>query len=453
MSAILANDGSAAYSGLPTIQGRGIAAWLALAAVAVTIVSSGMVFSEPAPVDVLTMGLFVLLPAVGLFTVNRTIVIYAALWITAGACALFAASFSFDLAETTKHVAVTIYLYGATILFAGFVANSPRTHTELILKAWTVAALLAAGAGLIGYFGLLPGAYDLFTEHARATGTFKDPNVFGPFLVLPVIYLLNSALQRSVSGMLLPLAAAGALMLTVFLSFSRGAWANLALALAIFGYLSLVTTRSAKVRLKIVSLLALGCIIGVGAVLAALTSDNVAELLAQRATLSQSYDVGSEGRFGGQEKAIEIIAEHPFGIGAQQFASRFHPEQPHNVYLTLLLNAGWLGGGIYWILVGLTIVLGLRHTIKATQNRLLFIVVYAAFVATALEGLIIDSNHWRHFYVMMAVLWGLMSADTSAQLVPPRRAPRLVREQQPHTRTYQQPRRRPNIIGPVARPA
>jgi O-antigen ligase len=449
MSVGIASNSKVISEGLPTLQGRGLVAWLALAAVALAILSSGIVFSEPAPVDVLTMGLMVLLPTVGLFTINRTILVYAALWLTSGACAMLAATLSFDVGETTQHVAVTLYLYASTILFAGFVANSPRAHTELILKAWTVAALIAAGAGLIGYFGLLPGAYDLFTENSRATGTFKDPNVFGPFLVVPVLYLLSSALQRSVTGMLMPLALAGILMLAVFLSFSRGAWANLALALAIFGYLTLVTTSRAIVRLKIVALLAMGCIVGVGVVLAALTSDNVSDLLAQRATLSQSYDVGSQGRFGGQEKAIELIAQNPLGIGAQQFAARYHPEEVHNVYLTLMLSAGWLGGGIYWILYALTIVLGFRHAMKATENRLLFIAVYAAFVATALESMIIDSNHWRHIYVMMAILWGLMSADRRVGDEPPaRRSPHLIRPV-----SMPGPRRRISIVGPAAQPA
>jgi hypothetical protein len=48
--------------------------WLTLALVAVTIVSSGFVFSEPAPVDALTIGLIVLLPAVGLVAFNPILI-------------------------------------------------------------------------------------------------------------------------------------------------------------------------------------------------------------------------------------------------------------------------------------------------------------------------------------------------------------------------------------------
>lgn len=402
---------------------------LALLAVALAITTSGLVMTEPAPVDALTIGLIVLLPVIGLVAINPALLSYLCLWLTAGAAAVLAASFSLDLRATMMHVAVTLYLYVASFVFAAFVARNPRPHTELILKAWTLAALLAAGAAIVGYFDLLPGAYDLFTRYDRASGTFKDPNVFAPFVIVPILYMVSVALERRLRGMLLPLSVAGFLTLAVFLSFSRGAWINLAVSLTIFGYLSLATTRRADVRLKIIALLTAGVLIVAFVVVAALNSDQVANLLSERASFEQSYDTGAEGRFGGQQKAMGLIVEHPLGIGAQEFTTRHHPEEVHNVYLSMLLNAGWLGGGIYWIMVALTLALGLRHALKATETRVLFLVVYATFAATAFEGVIVDTDHWRHFYLLMAIIWGLMFAKrTTATAEParPRRAPRLV---------------------------
>jgi hypothetical protein len=65
-------------------------------------------------------------------------------------------------------------------------------------------------------------------------------------------------------------------------------------------------------------------------------------------------------------------------------------------------------------MVGLTLVLGFRHAMRATAWRPLFIIAYAAFAATAFEGWIVDSDHWRSFYTLMAIIWGLMSAPTEA---------------------------------------
>jgi len=98
-------------TGIPTrAPSRSVVHWLALALVAVTIVSSGFVFSEPAPVDALTIGLIVLLPAVGLVVFNPTLIAYFSLWTVAGASAVLAAVLSLDLGLTLTHVGVTLYL-------------------------------------------------------------------------------------------------------------------------------------------------------------------------------------------------------------------------------------------------------------------------------------------------------------------------------------------------------
>jgi hypothetical protein len=422
---------------------RSVVTWLSLALVALAIATSGIVFSEPAPVDALSIGLIVLLPAVGLVAINRALLAYGSLWLVAGACAVLAASFSLDLKATMTHVAVTLYLYAASFVLAAFVARAPRAHTELILKAWTVAAVIAGAAAIVGYFDLVPGSFDTFTLYGRATGTFKDPNVLGPFIIVPLLFMLCTALERPLRGMIIPLAVAAFLTLPVFLSFSRGAWINLIVSLVIFGYLALATTRKSSVRLKIVTLLTVGSIIAAGVVVAALSSDQVSNLLSERASLDQSYDTGAEGRFGGQEKAVGLIVEHPLGIGAQEFVARHHHEEVHNVYLTVMLAGGWLGGGIYWIMVALTVVLGFRHALKATETRMLFLVVFATFTATAFEGMIIDSDHWRHFYLLMAIIWGLMTASSTAGIPTVRRAPRLLR---PQTAAG---RRTASIVGPT----
>ncbi len=396
---------------------------LVLALVAVTIASSGIVFTEPAPVDALTIGLIVLLPTVGLVAFNPAILVYFSLWAVAGAAAILAATLSLDLSLTLTHVGVTLYLYFASVVFAGFVAKSPIRHTELIFKAWTWAAVVVAIAALVGYFALVPGAYDLLTKFDRASGTFKDPNVLGPFLIAPILYLLHVALQRSALRMIVPLSIVGLLSLTVLLTFSRGAWMNLGVATFVYGYLALLTSARASARLKIAALIMAGVLLAAGVVAVALTSDTISDMFSERANLAMSYDVGPEGRFGGQQKAIDLIVEHPLGIGAEEFSTRHHPEEVHNVYLSILLNAGWLGGGIYWILVALTLTLGIRHAMKATEARPLFLIAYAAFVGVALEGLIVDTDHWRHFYLLMAIIWGLMSAASAVQPAPPAAVP------------------------------
>ena len=35
---------------------------------------------------------------------------------------------------------------------------------------------------------------------------------------------------------------------------------------------------------------------------------------------------------------------------------------------------------------------------------------FAAFAGNVVEGVVIDTDHWRHVYVLLALLWGMMFA-------------------------------------------
>lgn len=381
---------------------------------------SGIVFTEPAPVDLIIMGLIGLLPLVGLQRYTPALALYLMLWLVCGAGALLASAMSEDWQRSATHAGVSIYLYAASFAIAAFVAHTPRAHTELIFRAWIAGALVAASAALIGYFGLLPGSYELFTKFGRAAGTFKDPNVLGPFLAPAVLYCLLIAIGGTFWRAQIPLAIAAFLSLALLLSFSRGAWINMGVAVAVFGYALLVTTHDARTRRRMLLLGSAGLLALAAVIVAALQIDSIAELMAERSSFSQGYDVGPEGRFGGQAKAKGLILDHPFGIGALQFGSQFHHEDVHNVYLSMFLNAGWLGGIVYFAIVALTMALGLAHIARATPWRPLYIVAYAALAGNVVEGIVIDTDHWRHFYLLLAIVWGLMSAKTATSVAEAR---------------------------------
>lgn len=145
-------------------------------------------------------------------------------------------------------------------------------------------------------------------------------------------------------------------------------------------------------------------------VTAALQTDAVSSLFSVRAELVQGYDSGPEGRFGGQKKAAELLLDAPLGIGALQFSAAHHHEDVHNVYLNMLLNTGWAGGLAYAAIIAPSLGLGLAHALKATPTRPIFLVAYAALLGVVVEGAVIDTDHWRHFYLLLALVWGLMAA-------------------------------------------
>ncbi len=116
------------------------------------------------------------------------------------------------------------------IFFAVIVAEETEGRLDVILRAWTLAALIAAFAGIAGYFRLFPGAFDLFTLYARAKGTFNDPNVFGPFLILPMLMAIQAFFRGTSGQMVRAGGVLAVLLVALLLSFSRGAWIHFGLS-------------------------------------------------------------------------------------------------------------------------------------------------------------------------------------------------------------------------------
>jgi hypothetical protein len=115
------------------------------------------------------------------------------------------------------------------------------------------------------------------------------------------------------------------------------------------------------------------------------------------------------GRFDLQRLALQEMFDHPFGMGPLEFA-RVYGLQQHNVYLHAFLVYGWIGGMAYLVLVLLTISVGLRAAFVATPWQSYVIAALAAFTAVAIEGLVIDTDHWRHYFLFVGLVWGLYVA-------------------------------------------
>jgi O-antigen ligase len=392
---------------------------LAGALVACALAASSIVFSEPAPADVLMMGVIVGVPLLGACRFGNVAKLHAALWLVVVALGLAGTAMSTIMPVAIIHQLVTLYLFVGAFVLAGYVSADPEPRFQLIIWFYVAGCIAACAAAFAGYFNLMPGAHDLFTNFDRARGTFKDPNVFGaavaPGLVLAVWMTLRGRVQQ------LPIAAAmaGILGLGLLVSFSRGAWFSAAVSVLVLAWIALVRSQRQSDIRRFLIVAAAGTIALIGGLSAALQIDAVRSLMEQRASLDQSYDEGPEGRFGGQEKAKKLILENPFGIGTHTFRETYHHEEPHNVYLSMFLNAGWIGGLVYIISVLATLFVGFRGAFHATTLQGPFLIATAAFAGIAVEGLIIDSDHWRHFFIFMGLIWGL--ADASDPVLDPHR--------------------------------
>lgn len=397
----------------------------ALGLVWLTVASGSVVLWEPAPYDILMLALIVLLPLIRLAELPPRLIFYFGVWLVISAGGIVASTTSANMQASLIHVTLTFFLALTSLLIAAFVHKHPAEHARLVMSGYLFAATFAALAAIAGNFDLVPGASDTLTLFGRARALFKDPNVYGPFLIPPLLYAMDMIIHRRLSGVLLPAVLVLTLALGLLLSFSRGAWVAAAIALASFAYLSFFTARSARRQFKFLVLGLIGAGLIVGLLALALQDRDIAALFEYRATLTLSYDIGAGGRFSGQLKALETVLENPLGIGALEFGRSIYQLDAHNVYLSLFLGHGWLGGLLYCGLILATLIIGLGHLMHDTPSRSVFIVLYASFIGFAVEGLVIDTDHWRHFYLVLGLLWGLMAerriaaAETAAPETDP----------------------------------
>jgi hypothetical protein len=94
-----------------------------------------------------------------------------------------------DDEKSVMFVFISAYMALTAILFAAVVAMDPLRRMRVIRPGYLAAGVGAAALGILGYFNVA-GLGPLFTlyDNARASGPFKDPNVFAPFLTPPIVW-------------------------------------------------------------------------------------------------------------------------------------------------------------------------------------------------------------------------------------------------------------------------
>jgi len=372
----------------------------------VTVLLSSIAFIEPSPHDVLM--LLLLLTCIGAHVrFDRKLaplLVLLTVWLVGGCLSLMQVG---DQKQNIQYIGTSFYLAAAGIIFACLFCDGNLLRLAIVRRAYLVAALVATAAGYIGFFHLLPHS-DIFLDNDRVSATFKDPNVYAPFLIFPVLMLLIDLMMRGVrfSDLIILAVLLGGLVL----SFSRGAWGHLAISAAVMIVLLLITTPDRHMRGRVL-LLSFGALVAMALLLliALMLVPSVHDLFLERAKAIQPYDVGPGGRFWEQKLALSVILDHPNGLGPFEF-SRLYGSQQHDVYMQGFLVYGWLGGAAYLAVVVVTLGVGLRAAVVPAPWQAYLIAAYAGFVGEAFEGLIVDTDHWRHFFLLLGMIWGLTAA-------------------------------------------
>jgi len=317
---------------------------------------------------------------------------------------VIASVFSSNPVESIIYMAITAFLLITWLFFTCLIYEEPKQTYRIIWNGYIVAAVFTVSLGILGYYRLIPYG-ELFLHEGRASGTFKDANVFGPYLVPVVIYLgakLTSVPRANIISVSLVFLF---LVFGILLSFSRGAWANLAISTLAYIILRFAIKPSPAELLRAATLGGIITVITVAVVVWAISTPMISGLFFERATLFQPYDIESGGRFSALLAAAAKSFENPIGIGPGQ-SHYFFITEPHNLYLHIFLETGWLGGITFCFFLILTIWKSFRLCLERTEPDDAYLVVFASVIGILVESMIIHSTHWRHFYLLLAMLWG-----------------------------------------------
>jgi len=411
-----------------------------------TLAISSIVLIEPAPCDILAVGLLPFLFVFGLrVPANLTLpfLLIATYVAGYGISGFFAANF----AAAVPHLMVTAYLSFTFLVFTCILYHRPMQSLQVIMTGYLIGAVFAALVGIVTYFGWVPHSTDYLGFGTRAKGLFKDPNVYGPYLIPPAMYLIATMIDAKLGRAIFNMGLFLFLSLGLFLSFSRGAWGSLALAFFVFLALALFTTRSKFQMSRLVLVGVATVVLGVLLVAWALSMNKVGALFEVRASLLQNYDTGAQGRFAMQKAAFGLAMHDPFGIGPGQW-ERLFPEDPHNVYLKMIATGGWITGLSYYAMVLVTLWRGFRFCFTPWRGQMIYIALFASYLAVVAEGVIIDTDHWRHFYLLMALIWGpALALEPRGQTAARTNRPGLI------SRPETQPADTPEVRPPADLPA
>lgn len=375
--------------------------------VAVGVFLSGFVISEPAPYELFMAGLIGLWAIVGL-RISRGVAPLLVLLVLFNVGGMLSLTVMKELAGGPMYVAVSLFLALSAVFFAAIV-EARAARLELIFKAWVASALITSLLGILGYFHAFPGA-EAFTLYDRAKGAFQDPNVFGPFLIAPSLYLLHGLLSGRILAA--PLKVIGVLILAlgVFLSFSRAAWGLYLFCVVALVFVMLLKERTGAFRLKILILSLSAAGLMILALIVALQFDKVADLFSSRTQLVQEYDGGHLGRFDRHRIGFLMAMERPLGIGPMVFSTMF-PEDEHNIYLKSLTTYGWLGFACYIALIGWTLSAAFKALLHDRPWQPFLMISFITLLGHSVIGIVIDTDHWRHFYLLLGVLWGCLALE------------------------------------------
>lgn len=298
---------------------------------------------------------------------------------------------------------VTIYTISLAFLFASYIKNEEIWQE---VKKFYLTAVYISSAVLVTMILIL----FIQGKLGRPAGFFKDPNVAGAFIssgaLFTMVKILFGERKQVFKYTLLFLF----LFFSVVLTFSRGSLLNLLSGIAFLGLISLATRRSKRFLF----------ILSVSIFIALVSLPVILEVFRQsfRFRGAQWYDI--YGRAMAWKAGVELFKSYPLGIGPGQF-EHYSPDiqksmggwmlrltpSAHNLYLRVLTENGIVGFSIFILALIFAIGSGVKKVYLSKSSIEDIAWILSSIVGILIQSFVIDTLHWRHFWILLGFLFAL----------------------------------------------
>ncbi|MGE7924808.1 O-antigen ligase family protein [Viridibacillus arvi] len=352
---------------------------------------SSIVMFEPAPTDILMVIVTIIAVVYGVlrYSASQSFGVFCILLLLlANILSLF---FVQNAEVGLFYFIVTLYL---SVMWFGIVGLGGRYFEKVlttVIHAYVFTAIICAILGLAVYFQIIPIVND-WLLFGRVKLFFKDPNVYGPFIVLPSIYAI---LRFEQSKRFFWLCCFFVLVSGVTISFSRAAWLNLVISIVI--YLIFAKQGERINRIKLVFGMA---VISILLLIFYTQFTGLDDQLSDRMSL-QHYD---NDRFAMQKEALITGLKNPIGIGPGQSEILF-PLAPHNLYARILTENGFLGFTSFCAFLIVSIIKSFQSSRQLGSYSSYYVMISAVIIGHVANSFFIDSLHWRHLWLILALAW------------------------------------------------
>ncbi len=375
------------------------------------VATSSVVMFEPAPCDLAFVLFFPLLFFTGHVVLVRQmhplVVLGGSLFMIMNIISILP---SFEWMVAARYLAITIYLGVFFLLIVALFAKYGPQAYATVKIAFVIAGVITAVIGILARFRAIPN-WEMFmlTEAGfRIRSTFKDANVLGPFLVAACVLILTDIILRK-KIKLWEVVCLSINSVAILLTFSRGGYlagvVSFSCLLMLFWWVPRYRQATNRILLMLIPV---GFVVA-SAIIVVLFSTGLGEFFVDRFSY-QSYD---DERFLNQQEILQTVGRVPVGVGPGSWNkdNYLYIHDVHSLFLRTWVEHGSLG------LLGLVLFLfGWCNAIwskiaKCGKYVHVYIACGAIFWGVISNSFSIDTVHWRHFVLFMAIPIGFIAYE------------------------------------------